>query len=245
MTKFEKSIECIIPARSGSKRIVNKNIVKLEGIPLIDHTVKLCNSCNFIDRAFISTDSKAIAKRASGKVSSPFLRPKHLCEDNSTDIGYLNHFLEWRFSEYNTYPTWLILMRPTSPFRHKSLVEKILSRAVCAKKSLRTVSRIPTKTSPQWLIEEGDDGFAKNYIKNGFTVRSQELRTYFYPNGILDIIYVKDFLGRNSVFGDSFCIFETPEQLNNDIDTMEDLEFLEGKKDLYRAGWEKFLNDNY
>ena len=162
------------PCKKWSKRIVNKNIVKLEGIHFIDHTVKLCNSCNFIDRAFISTDSKAIAKEHQEKCQ--VLRPKHLCEDNSTDIGYLNHFLNG-FSEYNTYPTWLILMRPTSPFRHKSLVEKIF---VCiAKKIPKNGLQNTNKNFAPMAQLKRVTMVLLSYIKNGFTVRSQELRDTF------------------------------------------------------------------
>ena len=53
-----KKILAIIPARSGSKRIKNKNIIKFKGEPMIAKTVKIAKKCSFIDKVIISTDSK-------------------------------------------------------------------------------------------------------------------------------------------------------------------------------------------
>ena len=73
---------CIIPARSGSKRIKNKNIQKINGIPLIGMTIKIAKKSGLFKRVIVSTDCPKIsfiAKKYGAEV--PFLRNKNLSND--------------------------------------------------------------------------------------------------------------------------------------------------------------------
>ena len=70
-------ITCIIPARSGSKRIKNKNIKKFFGKPLIYYSIKLALKNKKFNKVIVSTDSKKIARIAKKLGASvPFLRSK-------------------------------------------------------------------------------------------------------------------------------------------------------------------------
>ena len=73
---------CIIPARSGSKRIKNKNIIKINGIPLIGLTIKIAKKSKLFKRIVVSTDSikvAEIARKYGAEV--PFLRSAKLSDD--------------------------------------------------------------------------------------------------------------------------------------------------------------------
>ena len=70
-------IVAVIPARAGSKRIVNKNIKKFKGLPIIAWPIKAAIKSNLFDRIIVSTDSKKIADIAKKfKAEVPFIRPK-------------------------------------------------------------------------------------------------------------------------------------------------------------------------
>lgn len=73
---------CIIPARSGSKRIKNKNIIEIEDEPIIAKVIKLAKKSKLFERIIVSTDSLKIAK-ISKKFGAevPFLRSKKLSDD--------------------------------------------------------------------------------------------------------------------------------------------------------------------
>ena len=89
--KKKLKIIAIIPCRSGSKGVKDKNIIKLFGKPLIYYSILFAKSCSFIDRTIVSTDSKKyakIAKKFGAEV--PFLRPKKISGDSSLDIDFLN-----------------------------------------------------------------------------------------------------------------------------------------------------------
>ena len=90
-----KNIVCIIPARSGSKGIQDKNIVNLGGHPLLAWTIATAKKSNLINRTVVSTDSKEYQKIAREYgAEAPFLRPSNISQDNSTDLEFIKHILE-------------------------------------------------------------------------------------------------------------------------------------------------------
>ena len=85
----------IIPARSGSKSIKNKNILPYKGKPLIYHTIKASKASKFINRVLVSTDSKNYQNLAiKFGAEAPFLRPKKISRDNSHDKELVVHTLK-------------------------------------------------------------------------------------------------------------------------------------------------------
>ena len=115
----------LIPARSGSKRIPRKNIMPLNGKPLIAYTIETAKKSKYINKVLVSTDSKeiaSVARRYGAEVS--FLRPKSISQDDSTEMQFLEHALEW-FLEYENYePDLIVLLYPTSPFRKPESIDK-------------------------------------------------------------------------------------------------------------------------
>ena len=86
MPKFS----AIIPARSGSKSIQDKNLAKLGGYPLLAYSIALAKMTPGIDKVIVSTDSLEYAKLAEKfGAEVPFLRPEKLSRDNSTDYDFM------------------------------------------------------------------------------------------------------------------------------------------------------------
>ena len=97
----------IIPARSGSKSVKDKNIKILNGLPLIAHTIKAAKSSKCFEKIFLLTFSKKYA-RIGVKFGAeiPFIRPKNISQDKSTDnelyTYFLNHFLK-KMKKYQSF----------------------------------------------------------------------------------------------------------------------------------------------
>ena len=109
----EGKVIAIIPARSGSKGIKNKNIVDLCGKPLLSWTIEAALNCAFVDDIAISSDSKdyiSIAEKAGANLTIE--RPKILSSDQASSIDMVLHTLEI-YPEYQ----WYVLLQPTSPLR--------------------------------------------------------------------------------------------------------------------------------
>ena len=108
-----KQVLGIITARGGSKRIPRKNLIDLNGKPLIYWTIAVAQENQYIDRVIVSTDDSEIAafSRAYG-VETPFKRPKALSTDDASSMDVIAHALtELEFDRY------IVLLQPTSPLR--------------------------------------------------------------------------------------------------------------------------------
>ena len=119
------NIVALVPARSGSKRVLNKNIRKLGGIPLIGYTVLAAKRSSLVDRIIVTTDSEEIAKIAvTYGAEAPFLRPENLAGDDATEFEY--HLLAMNWLKSNEqYDTDLIVnLYPTTPFRTTESIDK-------------------------------------------------------------------------------------------------------------------------
>lgn len=111
-------ILAVIPARSGSQGIKNKNIRPLAGRPLIAHAIADAQGSKYITRIIVSTDSPdyaRIARRYGAEV--PFLRPKDLAGGETQIADVIWHLLKKLQADENYYPDYLVLLQATSPLR--------------------------------------------------------------------------------------------------------------------------------
>ena len=113
----------IIPARSGSKRIKNKNITKFYGKPLIFYTIKTAIKSKLFDKIIVSTDSKIISKLSKKYGASiPFMRPKHLSNDHASTMNVINHAVKW-LSKKNENAKFYCCIYPTTPLLSSSVLK--------------------------------------------------------------------------------------------------------------------------
>ncbi len=114
----------LIPARAGSKRVPNKNVLQLQGHPLLAYTISAALDSGVFEKVIVSTDSEEYAQIALHYGAEvPFLRPNSLAQDSSADIGWVAHALEnlaligYEFEIFS-------ILRPTSPFRNASTIRR-------------------------------------------------------------------------------------------------------------------------
>ncbi len=114
---------CIIPARSGSKRIASKNIKSFYGKPLIYYAIKKAQNSKIFDRIIVSTDSKKIAKisiQCGAEV--PYLRPKNISRDNSSTLDVLKHSITKLKLKSNDF---LFCLYPTTPLLQIKYIKRV------------------------------------------------------------------------------------------------------------------------
>lgn len=181
---MNKKILAIIPARSGSKGIPNKNIRKFAGKPLIWHAIHQARKSGLFDKIIVDTNNQEIADVAArGGAEVPFLRPAYLATDTSkiTDsIEFLLHRME---REFDYKPKIFCLLQTTSPLREvddiKICYKEIIKPQI---KSLCTICethpRLYNRTSNGKIYlanKQGGGGtnrqdWPKGYIENGAMV---------------------------------------------------------------------------
>ena len=116
----------LIPARSGSERVKDKNIRPLAGHPLLAYAIATARQAGIFDRVVCSTDSAKIAEVAQRYGADiPFLRPSELATSTSPDIEWLTYTLEQLGEHYDLFA----IVRATNPFRGPDVLQRGLRAA--------------------------------------------------------------------------------------------------------------------
>ena len=184
-----KRVLALVPARSGSKGLPNKNILKLCGKPLLAWSIEAALASVYVDEVIVSTDSEEIASIAREYgASTPFIRPSYLASDDAGSIDVILHaidFLEQRENPYH----YLVLLEPTSPIRNKCDIDRSLEMVQKNKGATAIVSLTKVETThPAFLMREGVDNFLHGYENTGIK-RRQELSELYHVDGT---IYVSE-----------------------------------------------------
>lgn len=144
----------LIPARSGSKRVADKNIQLLAGHPILAHSIVPALESGVFESVIVSTDSELyaeIARHYGAEV--PFLRPAEMAQSNSPDIEWVEHTLQALKAAGRDYDIFSIL-RPTSPFRKPSTIRRAWEafRQEEGVDSLRAVEKCGQHPAKMWVI---------------------------------------------------------------------------------------------
>lgn len=151
-------ILALIPARSGSKSIPDKNILSLRGKPLLAWSVEHALQCPEINRIIVSTDSEHYASIAeSFGAEVPFIRPAHLAGDASTDEDVFFHALT-ELGKDGYFPDLVVHLRPTTPLRRPQDISAMIQLLQQNQDwdAVRSVVRAPETPYKMWRIENGE-----------------------------------------------------------------------------------------
>ena len=215
------SVLAIIPARSGSKGIKNKNIKTFCGLPLIAHTIYQANKSKYIDRVIVSTDSKKIqAISIEYGADAPLLRPKSIAGDSAPIFKTIEHTLE-----KNHYDI-IVLLQPTSPLRLTKDIDQALNDLI-DKGALSVVSGCNVKNY-QASFTLNRNGFIKdaNFLKK-LKPNRQDYKTYFTVNGAIYVSYSNSFMKEKSFLSSKTYFKKMPIERSVDIDDIEDWKLAE------------------
>ena len=153
-TPPKPSCIALIPARSGSKRVPDKNIRPLAGHPLIAYSICAALQSGVFASVVVSTDSEAYARIAREYGAEiPFMRPAEYSGDTSPDIEWIEYTLKRLAEEGRRYDCFSIL-RPTSPFRLPETIRRAWTE-FCAEDgvdSLRAVEKCGQHPGKMWVI---------------------------------------------------------------------------------------------
>jgi len=169
----KKNILVIIPARSGSKRIPNKNIRQFLGKPLIAYTIKQALSLKFVERVIVDTDSPKIAKIARQYGAEvPFLRPAHLAKDTSHIVYSILYALKRLKKEENYVPSYIMILQTTSPLRKIQDI-KACWKLMKSTKATTVLTICPTHPRLYYLRKNNDI-----FLVNGSEKRSSNTQAW-------------------------------------------------------------------
>ncbi len=214
---------CIIPARGGSKRIPNKNIVDFYGKPLISYTIEAAIESNlFGEDIYVSSDSDVILSVADSYKNrgvQKILRPTLISGDDATLEDVSIHTLKTLNQNFD----YLCILLPSCPLRNKedikSSFELIVKQRVNALMSVVDYHWL----YPFWALEEKNSGldffFGKKYL-----IDSKRLPKVYCPSGAIRWVNVANFLKEKKFYSKDLIKYVIPFERGTDIDTHEDLE---------------------
>lgn len=190
----KKKIIGIIPARSGSKGIKNKNMSKINNISLIGHASKFLNKLNFIDYKVITSDSGIYIKEAKKYgIDKNIKRSKKLSNDKASIVDVLiNTLLTLEETEKLIFD-YILLLEPTSPLRKTKEIYGAIKLAINNNADcVTTVSELDSKYHPYKIFKKKINKifFYSRYGIN--VINKQQIKNkLFFRNGLCYIINVE------------------------------------------------------
>jgi CMP-N,N'-diacetyllegionaminic acid synthase len=223
-------ILCIIPARGGSKGIPKKNIIDVNGKPLIAYTIEPALEIlrtGDIDKVIVSTDSQEIADIAvKYGADVPFLRPESISGDKAKSVEFIQHALDF-YSGKNLVYDAVLLLQPTSPLR----TAENLKEAIALFKNGNNDSLISCYEEEYIndlviyrLNKDGKTSIPVNPMHNK-GVRRQDHGSLYVRNGCI-YISATGIIKNGLVIGEKPLMYVMDKNLSVNVDTMEDLELL-------------------
>lgn len=231
-----KKILAIIPARSGSKSVKNKNIRLINGKPMIAYSIEHAKASKYINRILVTTDSEeyaAIAREYGAE--TPFIRPAELAQDSSLDVDVFEHALNYLEKEENYVPDVIVHLRPTDPVRNPEDIDKMIEMMLedDTVDAVRSVS--PTDAVPHKMWYVGEDDMLEPIMKDipeAYNMARQDLPKVYLQNGNTDVLRPANVTKYHSMTGKKIKGFVMTE--NFDVDTQQDFkraaEYLEISK---------------
>ena len=161
-------VVALIPARSGSKGVINKNMREIHGKTLLQWSISACKKSKFIDKTIVSTDSVYYQNHAiKNGAAAPFLRPENISQDYSTDLEFILHALDWLQSNEEL-PKYIVHIRPTTPFRDPKLIDQAIEKFLNFQKatSLRSIHEMPESAYKTFEVEKNRNFFTPDNLLN-------------------------------------------------------------------------------
>lgn len=238
----------IIPARGGSKGVPKKNIKKLGNFSLIAYSIIACKLTNNIEKVVVSTDDKEIARIAIHYGASvPFIRPKNISNDKSTDLEFMNHAIKW-FKNKKGYSAknWIVI-RPTTPLRDPNILDKSITYFNKNPQATSLVSVHPISETPAKMFGM-NDGYLHGLSPfdprpEYYILPRQEFPLTYSGNGYVDIVKTSTIEEMSSFYGPRMLGFETNDV--GEVDTEEDFNRLEFNLDKFKNKITDYLIKNY
>lgn len=237
-------VVAIIPARSGSKTVMDKNIRLLNGKPMLAYSIEHALASNRINRVIVSTDSEVYAKIAQQYGAEvPFLRPQSISGDYSLDIETFQHALQYLKQIENYIPDIVVQLRPTYPIRYVQdidhMIDILLSDATVD--SVRCVSPAKEIAYKMWRMD-GENNVTPllSDIPEAFNMPRQQLPTIYYQNACIDVVRTQVITELNSMSGEKIKGYV----MNHNFDIDTEQEFLRAEQYLkVLSGNQRFVFD--
>lgn len=216
----------IIPARSGSKGLPDKNIKELCGKPLMAYSIEAAIESKCFDEVFVSTDSHKYAEMAKRYgANASFLRSKETSSDTAGSWDVVREVLA-EFGKRGKVFDKIMLLQPTSPLR--TAEDIVNSFALMDNKGANAILGVTeTEHSPIWCNVLPEDGCMDDFINEKYAgLPRQLLPTFYQLNGAIYLVKIEE-IKKEVMFRDKCFAYVMPRERAVDIDSILDFKYAE------------------
>ena len=216
----------IIPARSGSKGLRDKNIKELAGKPLLQYSIEAAQKSGLFSCVHVSTDSASyaqIAQKAGAEV--PFLRKPDLSGDQAGTWDVLRFVIRQYEKLGQTFDT-VTLLQPTSPLRNAQDIQNAFA-IFQEKQADSVISVCEVEHSPLLCNTIGEDGSMCGFLNMQKVGRRQDLGAYYRINGAIYIQKTERLMQNADLYGEKSYCYRMPKERSIDIDDAFDFRLAE------------------
>lgn len=211
----------VIPARSGSKGVKNKNKRIIHGKPLVCYTIETALNVKGIDHIFLTTNDTDIAGLVyeDDRIELD-LRPDNLSQDNTT----IESVIEYLITKYSIYNCNIVLLQPTSPMRSAKDVENCLA-LLEEDSNCSVVSVVQVEDAHPARMYQECNNLLQPLIPSQASWRRQDLPARYLRNGSIYVFKVRS--GKFNIISDMIIPYHMSDVESVNIDTELDLKLLE------------------
>lgn len=207
----------VIPARSGSKGLKDKNIKLLNGKPLIAYSIEAALRSGIYDCVHVSTDSEKyaeIAREYGAEV--PFFRNPKLSSDTATTWDAMRFVLNEYHKRGKNFDT-ITVLQPTSPLRTWEDIQNAYDMFV-QKQADSVIGVCEMEHSPLWSNVLPEDGCLNGFMREEVNGPRQRLPEYYRVNGAIYIIETEFLVQNGNLYGEHGYAYVMPKERSVDID---------------------------
>lgn len=210
----------IIPARSGSKGLKDKNIIDLCGKPLIAYSIEAALETGLFDHVIVSTDSEHYAEIAQHYGAEVMMRGEALSNDKATTFMVLEDILKNRLQEPIDY---FVLLQPTSPLRTSKHITEAIEKFESKIEHFDFLVSMKEAEHAKVLVNPIDDDESLKYFDTDFSNYRRQGYKDYSPNGAIFIAKPDSYLVQKHFFGAKALSYIMNDKDSIDIDGVLDL----------------------
>lgn len=210
----------IIPARSGSKGLKDKNIIDLCGKPLIAYSIEAALETGLFDHVIVSTDSEHYAEIAQHYGAEVMMRGEALSNDKATTFIVLEDILKNRLQESIDY---FVLLQPTSPLRTSKHITEAIEKFEAKIENFDFLVSMKEAEHAKVLVNPIDDDESLKYFDTDFSNYRRQGYKDYSPNGAIFIAKPDSYLEQKHFFGAKALSYIMSAEDSVDIDGALDL----------------------
>jgi len=214
---------CIIPARSGSKGIKNKNITLIKNKPLFLYSLEFAKKLSFVKKIIFSTDSKkylSIARKYGYNFNS--VRPKNLSLDTTETIDVIKYEIKNLSKKIQKQVKFILILQPTCPFRKLNDFKKAYKKLTKNYDAILTVKKV--NEHPERMMKKDKNGNLSNLSNRVNFKPRQNLEQLYIRAGSMYFFKVKELQNKKFNLGDKIYGIEVKGKYKVNIDNKDDLE---------------------